>query len=144
MMRRSADAYRKASALAPDDVRIKNDTALILMYYLHTEIDSAKAMLLRCIELGAEQIQDETLDADATFNLKSAWGDAHQNLGVLAFIYENDEPAALSWFEKSIAIDAERPDVVGFWLPFLRGEIEAAEDEDYLALKDWGKTCDRP
>jgi len=142
LMQRSGDAYRAAAELAPDDVRIVNDTALILMYYLHTDIDAAKAMLLRCVELGAEQVRDETLDEDALFNLRSAWGDAHQNLGVLAYVYEHDEAAALDWFERSVEIDADRPDVLEFWLPFLRGEIDGSGFDDYLAIQSWGEPCE--
>jgi tetratricopeptide (TPR) repeat protein len=143
LMQRSADAYRAAAELAPDDVRIVNDTALILVYYLHTDIDAAKAMLQRCVELGAEQIADPALDEESRFALRSAWGDAHQNLGVLAYEYEDDDAAALAWFEKSMEIDPEgRADVRDFWLPFLRGEIEAAEDEDYLAIRSWAAPCE--
>jgi tetratricopeptide (TPR) repeat protein len=142
LMRKSADAYRAAAALAPDDVRIVNDTALVMLYYLHADIAEAKAMLLRCVELGAAQIGDAALDDDARFNLEGAWGDAHQNLGVLAYVYEHDEAAALAWFEKSIEIDAARGDVLDFWLPFLRGEIAAGGHDDYIAVKDWGKPCE--
>lgn len=103
---KSYAAYRKAAELAPTDVRIVNDTALVAVYHLGRDLGRAEVMLRRCVRLGAEQTEGQavpTID-DEHFDLWNAWGDAHQNLGVLELRHHDDPAAAIPWFERSIEI----------------------------------------
>jgi tetratricopeptide (TPR) repeat protein len=142
-MERSAAAYRDAAALAPTDVRIVNDTALVLVYYLHTDLDFAEELLLRCVEMAREQLSVDSLEEDARWELQNAWGDAHQNLGVLHASLTNDFEAATTWFEKCVEIGPEpRPVVTQRWLPFLRGELDASAHDELLATITWAQPCE--
>ena len=67
-----------------------------------------------------------------------AWGDAHQNLGVLEWFHRGNAALALPCFEKSVEIWAERPEVKNLYLPQVRGERPPARDE-FLA---WGEPCE--
>ncbi|MEM7310194.1 MAG: hypothetical protein AAF682_26200 [Planctomycetota bacterium] len=142
LMRKSADAYVDAARLAPDDVRLINDTALVFVYYLHTELDEAERLLLRAVELGTEQLRDDALDEDARWELENAWGDAHQNLGVLFANHLGDKGVAARWFQLAADIGPEpRPVVSEFWLPYLRGEINASQNEELFATQNWARPC---
>ncbi|MCZ6597356.1 MAG: tetratricopeptide repeat protein [Planctomycetota bacterium] len=139
-MERSRDAYLDASRLAPDDVRIVNDTALILIYYLHTDLDLAQEMLMRCVRMGEEQLQDETLEEELRLELENAWGDAHENLGVLFANHKGDPEVAVGWFTKSVEIGPEPRTVISnHWLPHLRGE---SGHEEFLAATSWADPCE--
>lgn len=124
---RSWSAYLVASELAPDDVRVVNDTALIAVYYLHRELDRAEQMLLRCVELGAIQLEDTSLSEEERFALTEAWGDAHQNLGVLFWDEKNgrrDPARAIPWLERSVEIGpVPRPEVTERYLPECRAAL---------------------
>lgn len=120
-MEASLRAYVAAAALAPDDVRIVNDTGLVLTYYLQRETPRAKELLLRAVERGEAQVRelqiaaseagiDETERAARARRLEevaTALGDAYQNLGVLALTLEGDARAAQPWFERSLATGAD-------------------------------------
>lgn len=143
LMERSYSAYKIAAELAPDDVRIVNDTALDLVYYLHRDYKFAEELLLKCVEMGAEQVKDETLEETPRFDLENAWGDAFQNLGVLYANHKNDPEGAIAWFEKAIEIGPEpRPLLSNFWIPLLRGELDPSADQDLLTLKTWADPCE--
>lgn len=134
-MEASYAAYVAASEMVPDDVRVVNDTGLIMTYYLRTDIEAAERYLYSAVEKGAEQlpvmrerVERERaafteLEAGGTepgelelarteienleqefLDLTEAWGDAHQNLGVL-YQTITDEPArAKRWYAKSVEI----------------------------------------
>lgn len=122
--RRSYAAYLRASELLPDDVRVVNDTALIQVYHLRDDLAKAEELLLRCVEMGAEQLQQPGLDEDQVFELENAWGDAYQNLGVLYLEVEDDPARALPFFEKCVEIGPEpRPQVTMEYLPRCRALI---------------------
>jgi tetratricopeptide (TPR) repeat protein len=141
-MEKSYAAYLEATRLAPDDVSIVNDTALIAVYHLYRDIDRAAELLEHCVEVGAEQLESDALDEKARWSLQNAWGDAHQNLGILYFHHKNDPETARAWFEKSIAIGPEpRPLVTEVYLKLI--DEEAGFDPppyvtDFLA---WGRPC---
>lgn len=123
-------SYVHASELAPNDVRIVNDTALIQVYYLHEDLAAARAYLERAIALGAEQLdaddQSHELDEEARRALEEAWGDAHQNMGVLLLMLEGDPEGAIPFLEKSRDIGpAPRPMITEALLPWCRGELDA-------------------
>ena len=110
-------AYRAAAELAPDDVRILCDAAE-LPIHLGRDLEWAEATLLRCVELGEEQRASPALDPEARLALMQAWGDAHENLGVLYLEHKGDKVAALAWFEQSQAIGPDpRPIIEEEYLP---------------------------
>jgi tetratricopeptide (TPR) repeat protein len=82
---RSYGFYEKAVALSPDDARIVNDTGLMLIYHLDRDLDRARALFERAIELGKGQLAALPADADPRERerLEEAVGDAYQNIAVL-------------------------------------------------------------
>jgi hypothetical protein len=156
VMERSWQAYRPAAELAPEDVRVVNDAALVLVYYLHHDLEWAEQALLRCVEMGGPQIEAKraalareespekasALDAELTL-LTEAWGDAHQNLGVLEWVHRKNATAAQAWLEKALAIWPDRYPVTNSLLPQVRGEL-APEPNDRWDLLGWGRPCPVP
>jgi len=139
-MERSYAAYLDASRLAPDDVRTINDTALVAIYHLHRDLDRAEEMLRRCVELGGAQIEAGGLDAKALYELENAWGDAHQNLGVLACVHRNAPADALPWFAKAREIGPDpRPVLDEYWLPLCKNEPVSGDYAD--DIRNWGRPC---
>lgn len=152
-MERSWAAYEPAAALLPEDVRVVNDTALILVYYLHRDLERAEAMLRRCIEMGGPQLEAKraALASEASpekaaaleseiGQLTEAWGDAYQNLGVLLWVHRSDATGALPVLERCLEVepDRDRPPVENSLLPQVRGERPRDVDE-YLG---WAKPCE--
>jgi len=145
-MRQSLDAYADAVELAPEDVRILNDTALIIIYYVPEDLERAEELLRRSVAAGTEQLESEELDADARWELLNAWGDAYQNLGFLDLVNRNDPAAAKPFFEKAVEIGPDpRPFVSELLLPLcdLPPE-ETAHNEQLLSLRQWGAPCTPP
>ena len=115
-MEASLRAYRAAAALAPDDVRIVNDTGLILTYYLQRDAVLAKEYLQRAVVAGEAQVRSweaavaelDIADDERALRRKrleevaTALGDAYQNLGVLALTLEGDARTAQAWLERSL------------------------------------------
>ncbi|MBM3990078.1 MAG: hypothetical protein FJ298_03615 [Planctomycetes bacterium] len=109
------DAYLAAASLAPQDVRVTNDAALILVYHFPSRIADAERLLLAAVERGAEQKDSGELPSQALDLLIEAWGDAHQNLGVLELVHRGNPVRAREWFAKSVAI-GPRPRVGREWV----------------------------
>ena len=129
LMQRSYSAYAEASRLSPDDVRVINDTGLVMTYYVRTNVEEAERYLRRAVELGAEQLEDTALEGEDLVDLQEAWGDAHQNLGVLYLTLRNDPEKAREWFEKCVEIGprprAPRDFVRDGWIAACDGDEEA-------------------
>lgn len=156
LMERSWRAYRPAAELAPEDVRVVNDAALVLVNYLHHDLEWAEQALLRCVELGGPQIEAKkaalaleesperasALESELT-QLKEAWGDAHQNLGVLEWVHRKNAAAARAWLEKALEISPDRAPVTNSLLPQVRGALAPVEDDPW-ALLDWARPCSVP
>ena len=150
LMERSYAAYKEASRLAPEDVRVVNDTGLIMTYYLRTDTAQAQRYLDSAVEMGErqaaesralveevraqleeeraradEQPADQPTEAgevspaaeavatlesqlteleDSLDSLLEAWGDAHQNLGILYLTITGEPERALAHFEQSVEI----------------------------------------
>ncbi len=104
LMQRSFAAYEEAVRLNPDDVRVVNDTGLVMVYYLRDDVEAAERYLQRSIDLGAEQIPSSTLEGQELVDLKEAWGDAHQNMGLVYLTLKNDPARAKTYFERAIEI----------------------------------------
>lgn len=123
-------SYLHASSLAPTDVRIVNDTALIQVYYLHEDLDTAEAYLLRAIAMGEEQLaaddEEPSLDPEARAALEEALGDAYQNMGVLHLMLLDDRAGAIPFLERSRDTGTvPRPLVTNALLPWCLGELDA-------------------
>ncbi len=82
---RSYAHYRKAVELSPDDARIVNDCALMLIYHLDRDLDQARELCDRAIELGKKQLAALGKDADPRERerIEECVGDAYQNIAVL-------------------------------------------------------------
>lgn len=143
LMDESAASYAAAARLAPEDVRIVNDAALVLVYYTHDDLDQAEELLREAVALGTRQLEDDDLDEDARWELLNAWGDAHQNLGVLYANLKDDPKTAEGWFEKAVEIGPEpRPLITNYWLPLVRGELDTDPGVDeQTSLLSWGQPC---
>ncbi|HEX6882795.1 MAG TPA: hypothetical protein VF530_05405 [Planctomycetota bacterium] len=156
LMPRSWNAYRVAAELAPEDVRVLNDAALVLVYYLHHDLEWAEEVLLRAVELGGPQLEAkraalaleesperaQALEAEIAL-LEEAWGDAHQNLGVLAWVHRHEREAAERWLVRALEIGPERLPVKNSLLPQVRGEL-APEEDDVWDLLSWAQPCKTP
>jgi tetratricopeptide (TPR) repeat protein len=156
LMERSYVAYRDAAALAPSDVRIVNDTALILVYYLHRELDHAEQLLRSCVEMGKTQVDElqaklaaEDLDAaqrdaldQSLYELENAWGDVFQNLGILELVHRGNPAGARAFFERSLEIGpGPRPDITSFIYPVLEGTQDMSTS-DFFSFVSFGRACE--
>jgi tetratricopeptide (TPR) repeat protein len=126
LFEKSYQAYLAAVQLAPTDVRILNDAAKIAITYLKRDADRAEEMLQSAIRIGTPQLENKSLDDTARFDLATAIGDAHQNLGVLYLELRHDPVSARASLEKSLEVSrAPRPYVTEELLPRCKAAIEA-------------------
>lgn len=128
--RKSEAAYLAAAALAPEDVRVQNDAAVVMVYHTRRDVPATRALLERAIALGERQVQDPEISAEDLDALLEAWGDAWQNLGLLALTLERDPVAARAAFEKAFEI-GPRPRVDRRWV-----ELAALPACDRMAAGD--------
>jgi len=112
---KSYRAYQAAARIAPDDVRVVNDAALVMVYHIRKDVAEMEGLLLRAIELGTEQVQDPDLSPEELDRLLEAWGDAHQNMGLVYLTLKGDPQTARTWFERSFEI-GPRPRVDRAWI----------------------------
>jgi tetratricopeptide (TPR) repeat protein len=126
----SEAAYLAAAALAPEDVRVQNDAAVVMVYHTRRDVAGTRALLERAIELGESQVQDPELSAEDHDRLLEAWGDAWQNLGLLSLTLEHDPEAAREAFAKAFEI-GPRPRVDRRWI-----EVAALPACDRMAAGD--------
>ena len=103
LIERSWAGYVLAAAMTPDDVRVVNDTGLIMTYYLRTDADEAERYLLDAVADGAAQIEAPMGDQER-YDLNEAWGDAHQNMGILEMTLRGNPEPARDWFVKALEI----------------------------------------
>ncbi len=85
LFQQSWAAYSKTVELAPQDVRLVNDRALIAVYYLNDHHDLAEAELHRAIQIGDAQqaAMNKTHSPQQRQDLDEAIGDAWENLAYL-------------------------------------------------------------
>ena len=112
---KSYRAYQAAAHLSPDDVRVVNDAALVMVYHIRKDVAEMEELLARAIEMGAEQIADPELSAEELDFLLEAWGDAYQNMGLVYLTLKDDPAAARTWFERSFEI-GPRPRIDRAWI----------------------------
>ncbi len=132
-MERSWAAYQVAAELLPDDVRVVNDTGLVMAYYLRTDRPAAERYFRRAIELAHTQLADYAARGEAPpEDLLVAFGDAHQNLGTLALTFDNDLVSARDWFVKACEVAPDDRPEVDQILPELAASIAAGAWTDDL------------
>jgi tetratricopeptide (TPR) repeat protein len=79
---RAYAAYERALAIDDTSPRLLNDTALILQYHLHRDLDRARELYERAVELADEALAG-TLDPITAREMRSARTDARSNLSRL-------------------------------------------------------------
>jgi len=158
LMEKSYRAYQDAVQLAPEDVGLLNDCALILVYHLQRDPDEAERMLRRAIELGEQQLPElaralgaEGLDGEqksrnqlAQQRLVSAVGDAWQNLGVLYLTLRGDARSALEFLEKCRGKGPDpRQDVTGpgGYIEQAQASLAGTLDPRVNAATRWAAPC---
>jgi hypothetical protein len=156
LMAKSYAAYCQAAALAPSDVRLVNDTALILVYYLQHDLDHAEELLGRCVALGQTQVDElraKLAAGDVTAEqrdalereleqIENAWGDAFQNLGILYQVHRQDPGKARAFYERSLAIGpGPRTDITRLIYPVLDG-TQDYRSSDAFTFVFFGRPCE--
>ncbi|MEM6567609.1 MAG: hypothetical protein AAF957_04330 [Planctomycetota bacterium] len=101
---RSWAAYQVAARLTPDDVRVVNDAGLVMAYYVRTDPEAAERYFLQAAKDGEEQLRTRELEDDEREALEEAWGDAHQNMGIIEMTIRKRPNLARDWFVKSLEI----------------------------------------
>ena len=133
LIERSWNGYVRASELAPNDVRVVNDTGLVMVYYLRTDPDLSETYFRRAIKDGEVQLQDESMDEATREALNEAWGDAHENMGILEWTVRRNPKKAREWFAQALEIGPPSR----FWMkrqlmPLLEEWIETGEEPEAL------------
>ncbi|MEM9381727.1 MAG: hypothetical protein AAGB93_17360 [Planctomycetota bacterium] len=130
LIERSWAAYQVAARLSPDDVRVVNDAGLVMAYYVRTDPEAAELYFLQAAKDGEEQLRTLELEDDEREALEEAWGDAHQNMGIIEMTIRRRPAKAREWFVRSLEIGPPSRN----WLK-----------TDVLPLLDsWIETGDRP
>ena len=95
MLERSHSTYLRAVALDPRSVRLRNDCALVAIYYLERDWDEARALLEGAIADGEKQLHDSPpTDARELQDLDEALGDCYENLALWHLKHGQDAAAA--------------------------------------------------
>lgn len=133
LIERSWNGYVRASELAPNDVRVVNDTGLVMVYYLRTDPDLSETYFQRAMKDGEAQLQDESMDEATREALNEAWGDAHENMGILEWTVRRNPEKARDWFAKALEIGPPSR----FWMkrqlmPLLDEWIDTGEEPEAL------------
>jgi tetratricopeptide (TPR) repeat protein len=105
-------AYRRAMALAPDDPRVVNDTALILLYHLHRDLDLCERWLVRAVDLARDAMEKAKADEDeGTLNeQRGVFGDACSNLAKL-YAELGRKPESDERWQQLRSVAPERPEL---------------------------------
>ncbi|MCA8970651.1 MAG: hypothetical protein KDC95_12735 [Planctomycetes bacterium] len=99
----SWNAYKRAAALASDDPRVLNDTALIDIYYLKRYPKESEQLLRQAIKAGEAKMENDPPQDEREKNaLEEAIGDAYMNLGVLFLDDEKRWDEAQEVLERSL------------------------------------------
>lgn len=111
-------ALLDASRLAPDNVRVMADAALIAVEYLRNDTEIARGLLRTAIALGDKQLANPALTERERARLREAWGDAHEYMGLLYLERDGDPRRALEYFQRSLDIGpSPRPSVSELYIP---------------------------
>ena len=99
---RSYASYRRAVDLDPENVRLRNDCALISIYHLKRNWDESKTLLEGGIATGTRQLDELDLAGDALNQLEEAVGDCYENLALWQLEHGGDLDAAIAAAQKSL------------------------------------------
>lgn len=102
MFERSHSTYLRAVALDPSSVRLRNDCALVAIYYLEHDWDESRTLLESAIADGEEQLEAPPADARARKDLDEALGDAYENLALWHLKHAQDPAAAQAAAQRSL------------------------------------------
>jgi tetratricopeptide (TPR) repeat protein len=95
MFERSHATYLRAVELDPLSVRLRNDCALVAIYYIESDWDEARALLEGAIADGERQLHENPpADARERQDLDEAIGDAYENLALWHLKHGQDAAAA--------------------------------------------------
>jgi hypothetical protein len=95
MYEQSYRAYRRAQELEPQNVRLRNDCALIAIYHLERDWEQSRALLDAAIADGEAQLRDDPpADANDRQQLDEAVGDCYENLALWHLKHGKDATAA--------------------------------------------------
>lgn len=111
--------YSRVAELAPNEPRLVNDAALLLLYHLNRDLDKAEEMFRRAIQLGTDKLdemggerpEDKENDPESQRRaadwdyLAEATGDAYQNLGLLLWQKQGDSAEIRKLFMNSFQLD---------------------------------------
>ena len=104
MFEASYASYVRASDLEPDNVRLRNDCALLLVYHLHRDLDGAVSTLEAARDAGKKQLEESPpSDAQARRDLEEAVGDCIENLGYYYDVHAKDPAKARPHYEEALA-----------------------------------------
>ncbi len=104
MYEASYASYVRAAGLEPDNVRLRNDCALMLLYHLHRDLDGAVRTLEAARDAGRKQLEEAPpSDAQARRDLEEAVGDCIENLGYYWDVHGKDPAKARPFYEESLA-----------------------------------------
>lgn len=102
MYEQSYKAYRRAQQLDPQNVRLRNDCALIAIYHLDRDWDDSKKLLDSAIADGEKTLRDNPPDhPDDKQQLDKAVGDCYENLALWHLKHSKDAAAAKAAAEAS-------------------------------------------
>ncbi len=104
-------AYERCIALAPDNARYVNDTALILLYHLDRDLDRAEQLFRRAIALARHALDNPFLDDAARDGHLLACTDAMLNLSLLLARSGRLDQAATQ-LDELLALSPERTDAL--------------------------------
>jgi hypothetical protein len=103
MYEQSYRAYGRAVQLDPQNVRLRNDVALIAIYHLERDWDLSKQRLEAAIADGEKALAEiPPEDRDAREKLDEAIGDCHENLALWHLKHSKDAAAAKAAAEASL------------------------------------------
>ncbi len=98
----SYEAYTLASNLEPDNVRLLNDRALMLVHHLKRDWEIALECLEQGIALGEKQLENPPQDPDDRQVLDEAVGDCYENLGLYHLEHTKDLDKAEANYNKAL------------------------------------------
>jgi tetratricopeptide (TPR) repeat protein len=95
MYEQSYKAYRRAQQLDPQNVRLRNDCALIAIYHLERDWEQSRELLDAAIADGEAKLrEDPPADANEREQLDEAVGDCYENLALWHLKHGQDAAAA--------------------------------------------------
>ena len=97
-------AYSRANRLSSDDMRVRNDRAMMLVFHLARELDTALELLTSTVEDGEKRLDQMPASTSKTERdlLREIVGDALENIGQYWRTHGADNDKAIDAYEKSL------------------------------------------